>query len=74
MNATSSHPRRITLRDTLMSLGIMLAAALLCLALQRLDATDVYVSMIFVLAVFLISRLTDGYIYGIVASFFSVCA
>ncbi len=72
MNATSSHPRRITLRDTLMSLGIMLAAALLCLALQRLDATDVYVSMIFVLAVFLISRLTDGYIYGIVASFFSV--
>jgi len=38
-----------------------------------LDATSV-ISALFALAVFLISLLTDGYIYGIVASFLSVLA
>ena len=50
-----------------LSLGILLSSLLL-----MADPTGGFVSMIFVLMVVLIARLTDGYIYGIVASFVSV--
>lgn len=50
-----------------LSLGILLSA-LLFIA----DPADGFVSMIFVLMVVLIARLTDGYRYGVAASFVSV--
>lgn len=59
-------------RDSLLCVGIMLSAALLCMLLRMLDTSDVYVSMIFLLAVLLTARVTDGYFYGVVASFAGV--
>lgn len=47
---------------------VILAAAILCLLLRLIDDSDGYVSMIFLLAVLVISRITDGYFYGILAS------
>lgn len=59
---------RGALRDVLITLLTLGAAALLCVLLRRMDQGDIYVSMIFVLAVAVVSRFTDGYAYGIVAS------
>ena len=59
-------------RDSLLCIGIMLSAALLCMLLRMIDSSDVYVSMIFLLAVLITSRVTNGYFYGIVASFAGV--
>ena len=61
-----------SLSDTLVSLGILLAVSALCLLLQRFDRQNNFVSMLFVLAVFLIARITHGYFYGIAASLISV--
>ncbi|MBC8534445.1 sensor histidine kinase [Yeguia hominis] len=55
-------------RDTAIFLVAILAAALLCFLLRLIDDSDVYVSMIFLLAVLVISRMTDGYFYGILAA------
>lgn len=46
--------------------------AVLSMLLLLVDNTGGFVNMIFVLMVLLIARFTDGYIYGIVASFISV--
>ncbi len=54
--------------DSLLSAGILLLAVLLCLLIRLWDSGDVYVAMIFVLAVVLISHGTTGYFHGIAAS------
>lgn len=59
-------------RDTALSVAIMAAAALACMLLRMLDTSDVYVSMIFLLAVLVTARVTSGYFYGIAASFAGV--
>ena len=59
-------------RDTAVTAGILLAAVLLCALLRTHAESDSYVSMAFLLAVFLISRLTAGYFYGTLASLLSV--
>lgn len=73
-----SFPFRPAVRDTLITGLILLASGLLCLVLHILCQTsghyDNYVSMIFILAVFLIARFTSGYLPGITASFISVLA
>lgn len=63
---------RLSLRDMLVSLGILLAFAALSFALQGFDPQNNFVSMLFLLAVFLIATVTDGYVYGIASSFLSV--
>ncbi|MEG1755321.1 MAG: DUF4118 domain-containing protein [Clostridia bacterium] len=65
------------LRDTLITVGILTAAIVLCVLLVMIDDVhhgDAYVSMVFILAVLLTSRFTDGYPYGIIASLVSVLA
>ena len=53
--------------------SIMLGVAwVLCSSLSRVGTTDTFVPMIFILAVLIISLMTDGYFYGIVASLISV--
>ena len=47
-------------------------AALLCVLLRRMDQGDIYVSMIFLLAVAVVARFTNGPAYGIVASVIGV--
>ena len=55
-------------KNILVTTGIMGSAVLFCFPLQQLADTDTHVPLLFVLAVLLISRYTDGYIYGIAAS------
>ncbi|MBE6036331.1 MAG: DUF4118 domain-containing protein [Clostridiales bacterium] len=66
----------LSLRDSLLTAMILGLAALLCVLLRIIDGTsgDSYVSLVFLLAVFLISRFTTGYFYGTFASLFSVLA
>lgn len=61
-----------TVRNWLISILVLGAVWLLCSTLKKLSTTDVYVPMIFVLAVLIISLLTDGYFYGVLASIVSV--
>ena len=55
-------------RNTAICLGILAAAALLCFFFRLFDDSDVYVALIFELAVVLVSRFTSGYFYGLLAS------
>lgn len=66
----------VSLKDTLLTLGILLAACSMCFLLDKLDSTntDNLAPLIFMLAIVLISRFTYGYIYGIFASIFSTLA
>ena len=50
------------------------AASALCLLLQRVSTSDVHVPLIFVLAVLVVSLLTKGYFYGLLAALTSVFA
>ena len=67
-----NHSIRFSPRDTLVTLGILLGVSGLCFALQGFDPQNNFVSMLFVLAVFLIARMTEGYFYGIFSSLVSV--
>lgn len=58
----------LLLRNMLIMLATLAGAALLCVLLRLMDEGDTYVSMIFLLAVAVVSRLTTGYVYGIIAS------
>lgn len=59
-------------KNCLVSIAIFAAAAGFCFLLQQMVSTDTHVPLIFVLAVLFISRCTEGYIYGIVASLLAV--
>lgn len=63
---------RFSLRDTLVTCGILAAMTAVSFSLQVFDQNTDYASMLFVLAVFLIARMTEGYFYGIAASLASV--
>ena len=54
-----------------LSMGI---ASLVCIALQHVSTSDVHVPIIFVLMVLVVSLLTEGYFYGILAALTSVFA
>lgn len=62
------------LKDTLITIGILCAGFLVCLIIQSIFKTEALISAIFILGVFLISAITQGYVYGIAASFISVLA
>ena len=59
-------------RDCAVCAGILAAAALLCALLRMIDSSDVYVALIFECAVVLVSRFTDGYLFGLLASVIGV--
>lgn len=61
-------PRERLLRDGLYTMGVLSAAYVLCTLLQSIDPQGNYVSLLFVLAVALVSRWTEGYFWGIFAS------
>jgi two-component system sensor histidine kinase KdpD len=58
--------------NCLITIAILCAASGICFFLQKLASTDTHVPLIFVLAVLFISRYTQGYFYGIVASVLAV--
>ena len=62
----------VSKHDSAVSIGVLLAAVCFCVVLLNLDSTGGYASMVFVLAVVCIARLTTGYFYSVVASFVGV--
>ena len=58
--------------DFFVWIGVLGAAAALCALLRIFDSSDVYVALIFELAVVLVSRFTDGYLFGLLASVIGV--
>ena len=52
--------------------GILGLATAVCFFLQNFATTDTHVPLLFVLAVLFVSKYTDGYGYGIVASLIAV--
>lgn len=77
VRATQERPignaRRIV-KNVLTTLLILLAAAGVSLLMQWTDVGDNYVSMIFLLAVAMVSWATDGFEYGVAASIIGVLA
>lgn len=62
----------VTFRDFLIFIGIFSCAVELCILLRMADSSDGFASPVFVLAVLLISRFTNGYLFGTLAAIFSV--
>jgi len=60
--------------DTLRTVIILTVATLLSYAVQKMNLMNQNIILIYNLAVLLISRVTEGYFYGIVASVISVLA
>lgn len=60
------------IRNWAITLAVLAVAWIICSFLKRISDVDVYVPMIFVLAVLVISLSTDGYLYGAFASVVSV--
>ncbi len=60
------------LKNTLITLAILCLCFLLCLVLKYLFNDSALISAIFVLAVYIVSVLTPGYIYGISSALISV--
>ena len=54
------------------TLAILAVACLICSAIKHINSSDFYVPMVFVLAVLIISLLTEGYFYGLLAALLSV--
>ena len=63
---------QITWKDTLTSFVILAAAFCVCLFLHNLPISQGVAGMVLVLAVFLVSAVTEGYFYGIAASLLAV--
>lgn len=63
---------KTTWKDILTSLFILTAAFCVCLFLHRLPVSDGLAGMVLVLAVFLVSLVTEGYLYGVASSFLAV--
>ena len=64
--------RRAAARDWLITLGLLLLGFAVSSLLVLAEPSGAFVSMIFVLIVVLTARLTEGYIFGVAASFVGV--
>lgn len=60
------------LRDFIITAVFLAAAATLCFTLRRVDKNGSYTTLIFVLAVTIISRFTEGFFWGIFSALFGV--
>ena len=68
-----SHMFSFSWRDLLVSAAIFLCATGVCVLLHQMaDTTDGFASPVYVLAVLLISRFTDGYLFGLIAAVLGV--
>ncbi len=59
-------------KNSMTTIGILLLAAFFCTWIQMFSETDNHVPLLFVFAVVLVSRFTDGYVYGIIGSLIAV--
>lgn len=58
--------------NLLRATGIFMSAIVICSIFKNMDGIEGYASPVFVLAVLLISRFTDGFVYGVIAAFAGV--
>lgn len=63
---------KTVMKNSLVTAVILGIVTVLCFILQRVNGSDTHAALLFVLAVLFISRLTDGYAYGIAASMIAV--
>ena len=63
---------RLSLKDTLITLCALLLTTALCYLLLPLAGNESFEPLLFVLAVLIVSLLTDGYFYGVAASILGV--
>ena len=61
-------------RDAVITAGVLCISFLVCLLIKYMFNDDTLISSVFVLGVFIISAVTEGYVYGIIGSFLSVLA
>lgn len=59
-------------RDCLITAGFLAVATIVCFLLRGEEQADSHAPLVFVLAVLLISRFTNSYFYGMLASVFAV--
>ena len=59
-------------KNIIITLFILIIACIISVIFQNIFEVDEHITTLFVFAVFLISYITDGYIYGIIAAFISV--
>lgn len=60
------------IKNWAITIAVLAMACIICSTIKRISSSDLYVPMIFVLAVLIISLMTDGYFYGVLSSFVSV--
>ncbi len=60
------------IKNSLITIGILAFAAVFCFWIQGFSESDTHVPLLFVMAVVLVSRFTEGYVYGILASMIAV--
>lgn len=65
---------QFSLRDCIVTAACLLVASALCATLQFISDSDAHVPLIFVLAVLMASRFTDGYALGLLSAVFAVLA
>lgn len=63
---------RKQIKNAFISLGVLAAAFGICLFVQNVFLTESLIPAIFVLAILIISFLTEGYIYGVLSALVSV--
>ena len=63
---------RLTWRDVGITIGTLAATTLLCYALRPFAGGERFEAILFVVAVLIISRFTNGYVYGVAASILGV--
>ncbi len=63
---------KLTWKDSLITLGILVVATFFCFLLHQWEQTDSHVPLVFVLAILLISRFTNSYLYGMLSSVIAV--
>ncbi|MCL2111009.1 MAG: DUF4118 domain-containing protein [Clostridiales bacterium] len=61
-----------TVKNIFITIAIVAVATVVCVVLQIANAAELPIHLIFVLAVLIVSRLTDGFVYGIVTSVVAV--
>ena len=60
--------RKRIVKDSLLTIIILLVASLLCEGLYQLSVGEQNIIIVMVLAVFIIAAITDGYVFGLVAT------
>ena len=60
------------LKNIIITAAMLAVATAICFILRPLVPTDTHVPLIYVLAVLCVSRLTEGYFYGVLASMVAV--